>query len=156
MSHIRTLNKDEITVHGSSSSRDSSQANTQSSLEVSKDDRVEFDIDELKDHLGLKHVVSSVEEMKVLFHKIMGKQTLKASEPNTSKKARTKEASVPCADNSSSEFDPTDIVELSTLNQGHEEPFFASVFNDSEVCGLQRSLPLKSTKPVQKRLSSQR
>ena len=53
MSHIRTLNKDEITVHESSSSRDSSKANTESSLEASKDDRVEIDIDELKDYLGL-------------------------------------------------------------------------------------------------------
>lgn len=49
--------------------------------------------------------------------------------------ARTEDASVPHADNSSSEFDPTDIVELSTLHQGHEEPFFLLVFDDSEVCG---------------------
>ena len=90
----------------------------------------------MKDQLGLKDIVSSIEEMKALtFHEVMGKRTLKASEPNTSKKARTEDASVPHADNSSSEFDPTDIVELSTLHQGHEEPFFPSVFDDSEVCG---------------------
>jgi len=100
MSHIHTLNKDEITVHGSSSSRDNSQANTESSLEASKDDRVEIDTDKLKDHLGLKDIVSSVEEIKALFHEVMGKRTLKASEPNTSKKARTEDASVPRADNS--------------------------------------------------------
>ena len=99
MSHIRTLNKDEITVHGRSSSRDSSQANTESSLEASKDDRVEIDIDELKDHL-----VSSVEEMKALFHEVVGKRTLEASEPNTSKKVRTEEACVLRADNSLSEY----------------------------------------------------
>ena len=73
--------------------------------------------------------------MKALFHKVVGKRKLEASEPNTSKKARTEEASVPRADNSSSEYDPTNIVELSTLHQGHEEPFFPSVFDDSEVCG---------------------
>ena len=100
MSHIRTLNKDEITVHGSSSSRHSSQANTESSLEASKDDRVEIDIDEMKDHL-----VSSVEEMKALFHESVGKRTLEASEPNTSKKARTEDACVLRADNSLSEYD---------------------------------------------------
>ena len=94
-----------------------------------------IDIDELKDHLGLKDIVSSVEEMKALFHEVVGKRKLEASEPNTSKKARTEEASVPRADNSSSEYDPTDIVELSTLHQGYEEPFFPSVFDDSEVCG---------------------
>ena len=105
------------------------------SLEASKDDRVEIDIDELKDHLGLKDIVSSVEEMKSLFREVVGKRTLEASEPNTSKKARTEKASVPSADNSSSEFDPTDIVELSTLHQGHEEPLFPSVFDDSEACG---------------------
>jgi len=33
------------------------------------------------------------------------------------------------------EFDLTDIVELSTLHQGHEEPFLPSLFDDSEVCG---------------------
>lgn len=135
MSHIRTLNKDEITVHESASSRDSSKVNTESSLEASKDDRVEIDIDELKDHLGLKDIVSSVEEMKALFHEVVGKRKLEASEPNTSKKARTEEASVPRTDNSSPEYDPTDIVELSTVHQGHEEPFFPSVFDDSEVCG---------------------
>ena len=135
MSHIHALNKDEITVHGSSSSRDNSQANTESSPKASKDDRVEIDTDELKDHLGLKYIVSSVEEMKALFHEVMGKRTLKASEPNTSKKARTEDASVPRAYNSSSEFDLTDIVELSTLHQGHEEPFFPLVFDNSEVCG---------------------
>ena len=96
MSHIRTLNKDEITVHGSSSSRDSSHANTESSLEARKDDTVEIDIDELGDHL-----VSSVKEMKALFHEVVGKRTLEVSEPNTSKKARTEEASVPRADNRS-------------------------------------------------------
>ena len=73
--------------------------------------------------------------MKALFHEVVGKRTLEASEPDTSKKARTEEASVPSADNSSSEFDPTDIVELSNLHQGQEEPFFPSVFDDSEVCG---------------------
>ena len=72
MSHIHALNKDEITVHGRSSSRDNSQANTESSPKASKDDRVEIDTDELKDHLGLKYIVSSVEEMKALFHEVMG------------------------------------------------------------------------------------
>lgn len=115
MSHIRTLNKDEIRVHESSSSRDSSKENTESSLEASKDYRDEIDIDELKDHLGLKDIVVSVEVMKALFHEVVRKRQLEASEPNTSKKARTEEASVPRADNSSSESDLTDIVELSTL-----------------------------------------
>lgn len=135
MSHIRTLNKDEITVHESHSSRDSSHANTESSLEARKDDRVEIHIDELKDHLGLKDIVSSVEKMKALFRDVVGKRTREASEPNTSKKARTEEASLPRADNSSSKYDPSDIVERSTLHQGNEEPFFPSVFDDSEVCG---------------------
>ena len=142
MSHIRTLKKDEITVHESSPSRDSSKGN----------------IDELKDHLGLKYIVSSVEEMKGLFHEVVGKRKLEASEPNTSKKARTEEASVPRADNSSSDYDPTDIVELSTLHQGHEEPFFRrfSTIQSSVDPESQRSLPLESTKPVKKRLSSRR
>ena len=102
------LNTDKITVHESPSTRD---------------------------HLGLKDINSSVEEMKVLFHEVVGKRTLEASESNTFKKARTEEASVPRAHNSSSEYDPMDIVELSTLHQGHKEPFFLSVFDDSEVCG---------------------
>ena len=83
--------------------------------------------------------------MKALFHEVVGKRTLEASESDTSKKARTEEVSVRRADNSSSEFDPTDIVELSNLHQGQEEPFFPSVFDDSEVCG-----PKISEKPVQK------
>ena len=96
--------------------------------------------------------------MKALFHEVVGKRTLEASEPDTSKKARTEEASVPRADNSSSEFDPTDIVELSNLHQGQEEPLFPSVstIQRSVDPKSQRSLPLESTKPVQKRLSSRR
>ena len=112
---------------------------------MSKDDRVEIDIDELKDHLGLKDTVSSVEKMKALFREVVGKRTLEASGPNTSKKARTEEASVPRADNSSSEYDPTDIVQLSTLHQGHEEPFFRR-FSTIQRCGPK--IPEKLAAPV--------
>ena len=112
---------------------------------MSKDDRVEIDIDELKDHLGLKDTVSSVEEMKALFREVVGKRTLEASGPNSSKKARTEEASVPRADNSSSEYDPTDIVQFSTLHQGHEEPFFRRFSTIQRFVDpkSQRSLPLE-------------
>ena len=134
MSHIRSLNTDEFTVHESPGNH--SNQKTESPLEASKDDdKVEIDIDELKDHLGLQDIISSVEEMKALFHEVVGKRKLEASEQNTSKKARTEEASVPRADNSSSEFDPTDIVDVSTRTEEQEEPIFPSVFDDSEACG---------------------
>ena len=133
--------QDEITVHESSSSRDSSKANTESSLEASKDDRVEIDIAELKDHLGLKDIVSSIEEMKALFHKVVGKQNLEASEPNTSKKTRTEEASK---------------WSLVLCTKGMKNRFFRrfSTIQRSVDPNSQRSLPLESTRPVQKRLWS--
>ena len=47
---------------------------------LSKDDRVEIDIDELKDRLGLKDIVSSVEEMKALFQEVQ-RGIVKATQP---------------------------------------------------------------------------
>lgn len=137
--HRQTLHKEEITIHEKVPRRtnDNKLAENvaEASLEASTDGKIEIDIDEL----GLQDIVSSIAEMKTLFHEVVGKRKLEAVQPNLSKKARTEKSSAPRVDNMS-EFDPADLgSELSTPTVEHNaESIFPSVFNESEACGVHK------------------
>jgi len=77
--------------------------------------------------------------MNALFHEVVGKRKAEEqhSELNSSKKARSEEASEPCENNS--ELDPTEPV-----SSEHEEFVFPSVLDESATTGQKISATLAS------------
>lgn len=131
----KTLSADEITVHVDNSSLEASAEEILLAEEEPAEDenRVELDIKELKDELGIPSILSSVEEIKALVHEVVGKRKATShSEQNSAKKTRSEEASEPRANHS--EFDPTESVEVEVPPE-NEDIVFPAVFDDSEASG---------------------